>query len=289
MAKIIRKARNQIHSVREDGLRRQLHAVRNDSKHSRRTISSSHNAPTPGFKFSDIDNDDTDGFDWMGETDSNTKNSSSTTTRSSEPQTSDYYSSYSPESSYSSRDHTQSDTSDSKDHQEITTIDDSLFDSKHSTSTTDNTKHVDRSKVSSLFNDLPDLEEDHFDNIIQDDAHLHDPLGLNQYSTSPSLFDDVPLSKEKCKDVVDPLTGASSDVDLFDDHSSENADPSNKTSSDGTNVKQDNESRLTDLVNSLFGNKESNDENVTLEQSVNKGQGRYTTVCVLSVVCVVMV
>ena len=263
MSKIIRKARSQMHSVREDGLRRQIHAARSDRKNSRRTASSTHNKSTPGFKFSDIDNDDMDDFDWMdtgsySKTDSQAYSKTDSQAYSNkvinEPQTSDYYSSYSPEGSYSSQDHAHSRPISDQD--VITTVsDDTLFDSNYSSTT----KHVERPKESSLFDDLPDLNDD---NIIQGDAHQHDPLGLNPYSMSPNnntLFDHDPITIE---DIEDPLfTTIEDDNPLH----SENSSPlSDRMTSKVSSV---NENRLTDLVNSLFADEESNNDR--LEQCVN--------------------
>lgn len=204
---LIRKARNQINSVREDGLRRQLHAVKGGIKRS--SGGHHHNNPTttstPGFKFSDIDNTDMDDFDWLETSDSNNDSKLAASTgpdpgeggppRDMTRPTSDYSSSYSSlESSYSDNSHTLS----------------SSTDDTSSTATID------------LLDETPSIQEPPLpiqrDNPlpVQQDDGISGSGGWawesSSSSKSPSLFDDGP----SLIDSDDLFTNTKSSDPLFD-------------------------------------------------------------------------
>ena len=208
MSKIIRRARDQLHSVREDGLKRQLNAVRHDMKYSKRTTkvatSFSQQGSNPGFKFSDIDDDDGDmeDFDWINtDTSTNPEAHSSTNPETHSSDTREQH------KNEVSSDYLSSNSSDDIGYSQEPLSSESNYEGRGFSPATPvkierGSKFVDereKHQSSSLFDDAPDLEEDDFFGDIGqwDTKHGTDPLGLNQpNSTSASLFDPVPNPRD---------------------------------------------------------------------------------------------
>ena len=196
MSKYIKKARNQLHSVREDVVRRQIQSAKGDLRH-KYPRPPSHG--TSGFKFSEIDNMDTDGSQDDSHHD-HFDDSHHAKCHLDAIQTSDYYSSHSsPEGSYVQDNHFV-------DHlqQENTTLGETSSDNHSIEVNTDPlgltsnevTSLSSSKQQSSLFDDGPMLDEDYFGHVEKSDELL-DPLGLHIYSrNSPEalLFENnLPL------------------------------------------------------------------------------------------------
>ncbi len=208
MSKIIRKARSQLHSVKDEGIKRQFQAARNDLKHKRRTNTSRNASAGPGFKFSDIDSNDMDDFEWMESSDS----TSGTTTNASPEgsgfhsehsdrdsfHTSGYHSSHSADESTHSRDHSYDD-----EEIDITSSSDHGYDShkvSHEADLNTSTRITETAKFrsSSLFDDGPDIDDDYFGG----GGSRQDPLGASPSSeTTKSLFDAHVIPEETLDDI----------------------------------------------------------------------------------------
>ena len=220
MSKIIRKARSQLHSVKDEGIKRQFQAARNDLKHKRRTNTSRNASAGPGFKFSDIDNNDMDDFDWMESSDSTPGTGTNASPQGSglldgdhsdrdSFHTSDYHSSHSADESTHSRDPSYDD-----EEIDITSSSDHGYEShkasSHEANLKTSTRIIDTPKFrsSSLFDDGPNLDDDYFGG----GGSTHDPLGASPSSeTTKSLFDthvipegtldDIFVASSKTKDL----------------------------------------------------------------------------------------
>lgn len=198
MSKYIKKARNQLHSVREDVVRRQIQSAKGELRH-KYPRPPSHG--TSGFKFSDIDTDNMDTDRSQDDSHHNHfDDSHHVKCHLDAIQTSDYYSSHSsPEGSYVQDnqfvDHLQ---------RKNTTLGETSSDNHSIEVNTDPfrltsnevTSLSSSKQQSSLFDDGPMLDEDYFGHVEKSDKLL-DPLGLHIYSrNSPEalLFENnLPL------------------------------------------------------------------------------------------------